>query len=205
MASWFLALAALVALVLVASAWSVLVAMRRASMGRSPVRASVRCGQPGEKVALRLTLSSPHRRGTAHVKAIAVEGDLARVLDLHAPRGFVSYVTGNLRYEDFEPDLEAISDRLDEERPRTIEVSRLIEELQREQFDDLQKRREEIDAVQFTGNVAMTGTPLELELPGRPIPEAAGRIWISTSQRIGAATIDDVVMLELPLELGAGR
>ncbi len=204
MASWFFVVVGLVAVVVVVAAWSVLVAMRRASMGGSPVQVKVRCGEPGENVALRITLSSPLRRGTAYVKAIAVEGDLARVLDLHAPRGFASYVTGNLRYEDFEPDLEAISDRLDEERPRTIEVSRLIEELQREQFDDLQKRREEIDAVQFTGHVAMTSTPLELELPGRPIPEAAGRIWISTSQRIGAATIDDVVMLELPLGTGSG-
>lgn len=199
MASWFFIVAGGIAMALAAAAWSVLAAMRRASLGETAVTVQALTGEPGEDVALRLVLNPPKGRGKAVVKAIAVEGDLARVLELRPPRGFASYFTGNLRYEDFEPDLDALANRLHEERPPTVEVSRLIEQLQREQFDELQQRREEIDAVQFTGAVAMGSEPLELELPGRPIPEAAGRIWVTTSRRIGAATIDDVVMLELPL------
>ena len=198
MASWFFIVAAMVGVVLLLAAWTVLTAMRRASLGGAHLSVQARCGEPGESIAVRLFVSPPQGRGTAYVKAIAVEGDLARALDLRPPSGFASYNTGNIRYEDFEPDLEAISDRLDEERPRTVEVSKLIEELQREQFDALQQRRDEIDAVQFTGKVEVGKEPLRLELPGRPIPEAAGRIWVTTSRRIGAATIDDVIMLELP-------
>lgn len=200
MAGWFFLVAGTVALVLVGAAWRVLVTMRRASLGDTPLRLRVESGQQGEDVALRVVLSRARGRGRSTLHAIALEGDLARALAVRSPKGFVPECSRSTRYEDFEPDLEALAHRLDEEKPRTIEVSHLIQRLQREQYDVARKHRVERDTVEFSGRVLLDEQPVVVELPGQPIPEASGKVWIRASHRIGAATIDETVVVELPVE-----
>ena len=198
MSSVFLLVSAAVAVALAITAWSVVVAMQRAASGGTAVHITAHPGRPGEEIALRLRLHTA--RGRSQVIALAVEGDLARALGLEAPAGFVPYETRPLRYEEFEPDLEEIADRLHEERPGTVEISRCIEKLQREQFDEYARLRQAVDAVQFTGALEVGPDPVELALPGHAIPEAAGRVWITTRRRIGTTTVEDVAVVELPLD-----